>query len=114
MVCAAASAGQATSRARSATLRAFIDASLVVSALLRRVGTHGLFVDRGTPARAHRQEGMAVPYLRLHPHEGGVPRHRVDIDLHDAEGWHDGAEMGGHPPRPVSVEGVRRPIHLVR
>src|SRR2546425_12507777 len=96
MVCAAASAGKATSRARSATLRAFIDASLVVSALLRRVGTHGLFVDRGTPARAHRQGGMAVLDLGLHPHEGVVPGDRVDIDLPDAEVRHEGAEGGVH------------------
>src|SRR2546427_10914394 len=84
MVCAAASAGQATSRARSATLRAFIDASLVVSALLRRVGTHGLFVDRGTPARARRQEEMAVLVLRLHRHEGigrGACRGKEEISV---------------------------------
>src|SRR2546426_10635275 len=104
MVCAAASAGQATNRARSATLRAFMDASLVVSALLRRVGTHGLFVYRGTPARARRQEEMAVLDLGLHRHEGVVPGHRVDVDLHDAEGWPDGAEEGVPHRRQVAVE----------
>src|SRR5256712_12503987 len=107
MVCAAASAGQATSRARSATLRAFIDASLVVSALLRRVGTPGLFVDRGTPARARRQEEMAGLDLGLHRHEGVVPGHPIDVDLHDAEGRRGGAEGGGPYRRPGGVGDVR-------
>src|SRR3989442_5605549 len=96
MVCAAASAGQATSRARSATLRAFIDASLVVSALLRRVGKHGLFVDRGTPARAHRQEEMALPDLGLHLREVVVPGRPGDTHFPACAGWHNGAKASAH------------------
>src|SRR5438034_11618213 len=103
MVCAAASAGQATSRARSATLRAFIDASLVVSALLRRVGTHGLFVDRGTPTRARRQEEMAVLDLGLHRHEVVVLGHSVVVALQDAEVRLDGDDVGVYPLLKVSV-----------
>src|SRR5207247_10219156 len=113
MGCAAASAGQATSRARSATLRAFIDASLVVSALLRRVGTHGLFVDRGTPTRARRPEERAVLDLGLPRHEVVVPGQRVDVDLPDAEVRLDGAEVGVDQRRRVAGVVVWRTMLLL-
>ena len=42
-----------------------------------------------------------------------LPRHVVDVDFHDAEVGHGGAQVGAHQGRQVAVEIVRRHVDLV-
>src|SRR5260221_14529737 len=78
-----------------------------------RVGAHRRLVDIGAPARAARQAEGAVLDDRRNRHQIVLPRHVVDVDLHDAEIRHRGAEMRAHQGREMAVEIMRRDIDLV-
>src|SRR5260221_9478417 len=117
--------GVNSSRRRGVTMRAILPYACIFPVLYRRrppragssasrrMGAQSRLVDIGAPARPGRQHQLAVLDDRRDGDEVVLPRHVVDVDLHDAEIRHRGAEMCAHQGREMAVEIMRRDIDLV-
>ena len=73
-----------------------------------------LLVDVGAPAGSVGEPDVAVADLRRPRHERALPRHVVDVDLHDAHVGQYGAEMQRVKIGEVAVVVVGRDVDLAR
>jgi len=73
---------------------------------------HRLLVHFGAPARSIGQHELAVLDHGNMRHQLVPPWHVVDLDLHDAEVQHGGAEMRAHHAGEVAFVVVRCDVGL--
>src|SRR6516225_3749153 len=82
-------------------------------AALRRMCAKRFFLRLRTPAWSVRQDEISVPDIGQVSEEFVVPGEAIDIDLHDAQIRHRGAEMRIHHGAKMAIEVVWRDIHLI-
>ena len=71
------------------------------------------FVNITSPTRSIRHNKVAIDDFRYMGHQVVYPRHMIDIDLHNPEIRHGCTQVRTHHGRQMTVEIMRRDIHLM-